>query len=123
VAPQISQLGLRGDTRKQKLSAWMVPIRCSKSATRKSLGFINRERAAIQRLGLREAFRVLEQLGEVVEAGRYIGMIRTVARLGDCERALHQRLGIQHTSRIPITITSKFGFYSAVSDRRSRVQG
>jgi hypothetical protein len=34
------------------------------------------QRAPYQRLGLRMAVRVVEQLGEIVEAYRHIGMIR-----------------------------------------------
>jgi hypothetical protein len=52
-------------------------------------------------LGLREAVRGLEQLGEIVEASRDIGMIRPIARWsgadehggGDCEPCDHVAAG------------------------------
>ncbi len=56
---------------------------------------VDRERAAHQRLGLREAVRGLEQFGEVVEGGRDSGMILPMARLGDRERAPVRGLGLR----------------------------
>ena len=56
--------------------------------------FVDRERAAHQRLGLGEAVRVLKQPREIVEADRHIGMIWAIALLVDHERAAHQRLGL-----------------------------
>ena len=37
---------------------------------------VDRQRAAIKRLGLAEAVRVSEQFREIVEADRHLGMIR-----------------------------------------------
>ncbi len=59
----------------------------------------DREGAAHQRLGLGEAVRGLEQLGEVVEADGDVGVIGAEAGLGDREGAAHQRLGLREAVR------------------------
>ena len=53
----------------------------------------------MQRLGLGEAVRVLQQSREIVEVDRHVGMIRPEARLVDRERAAHERLGLGEAVR------------------------
>ena len=57
--------------------------------------FVDRQRAAHQRLGLRQPVRGLQQLREVVEVSRDVGMVWPVALLVDRQRAAHQRLGLR----------------------------
>ena len=61
--------------------------------------FVDRERAAHQRLGLGEAVRGLKQGREIVEADRRVRMIRAVALFVDRERAAKERLGLGEAVR------------------------
>jgi len=49
--------------------------------------FVDGERTPIERLGLGESVGVLQQVGEVIEAGRDDGMVRPEVRFVDNERA------------------------------------
>ena len=60
---------------------------------------VDRERAAIERLGLGEAVRGSEQPREIVEAARDIGMIRPVALPRRSRGAAHERLGLGEAVR------------------------
>jgi hypothetical protein len=48
---------------------------------------VYRQRAAIERLGLSEAFRLSKQFRQIAEVSRHYRMVRPVARLIDLERA------------------------------------
>ena len=61
---------------------------------------VDRQRAAIERLGLVETVRGPEQAREIVEICRHVGMIRPVARLVDRERAAKERLGLGEAVRV-----------------------
>ena len=58
---------------------------------------VDLQRAAHQRFGLRQTVGGFQQLGQIVEADRDIGMLGAQARLGDGQRASHQGLRLSVT--------------------------
>jgi hypothetical protein len=58
---------------------------------------VDRQRAAIERLGLGETVRVSKQRGERVETDRDHGTIAPVDRFIDAEHAAHQWFGLGGT--------------------------
>ena len=61
--------------------------------------FVDRQRAAHQRLGLRQTVRVLEQLRQVVQRDGDAGVLGSVRLFVNGQRAAHQRFGLRQTVR------------------------
>ena len=74
----------------------------------------DRERAAIQRLGIGIALLVLVEAGKIVERTRDVGMIRSQRLFADRERALDRRFGIGVAAEIAIDLAN------VVQDRGDR---
>ena len=60
----------------------------------------NRQRAAIEWLGLSETIRSVEQVSEIIEAYRHIWMVRPEARFVDRQRAAKLRLSLARAVRV-----------------------
>ncbi len=61
--------------------------------------FVDGQRAAEERLGLRGSVRCAQQIGEIAEGRRQIGMLRPEARFVDRQRSAVEWLGLGEAVR------------------------